>query len=208
MDVCANFLVNSNHKDALRKTANDRRWCILFCAQQSHEDLLQSGMGGTYFPRLYDWLRNGGYAHVTELLRSYKIPQEFGLDCLLSRAPETSSTDEAILAGMGRVEQEVLEAIHSETRGFKGGWVSSMALDELLKEHRLDAVMPRARRREMMRTLGYDWHPSLRDGRTSAPMPGSTERPVLFIERDHWSLSTTDPVTIMQAYINAQMPTA
>ena len=45
-DVCGNFMFNSNHKDAVRKTQNDRRFCVLFSAQQQAADLTRDGMGG------------------------------------------------------------------------------------------------------------------------------------------------------------------
>ena len=204
MDVCANFIVNSNHKDAIRKTTNDRRWCVMFTAQQHAEDLERDGMVGDYFPRLYDWLRDGGYAVVTEYLHTYAIPAEFGMDCLLSRAPLTSSTEEAVACGLGRVEQEVVEAIQAGHEGFGGGWVSSSKLDEMLKLGRMDGVMPRAKRRGMMQALGFDWHPSLQNGRLSVLMPGTGERPVLFIRKDHPSAKLATSQEILRAYQAAQ----
>jgi hypothetical protein len=208
MDVCANFIINSNHKDAIRKTSNSRRWCVMFCAQQSKEDKIRDGMTEQYFKDLYRWLANGGYAMVTEFLYTYEIPAEFGLDCLCGDAPDTSSTEEAIAVGLGRVEQEVLEAIHSGASGFCGGWVSSHALDKLLKEQRMDAAMPRSKRRDMMQALGYDWHPGLRNGRSTTALPGTNERPILFVRRGHHSSGMDGGPEIIAAYIKAQMPGA
>ena len=73
-DVCANFMLNSNHKDAIRKTRNDRRFAVFFTAQQSAEDLARDGMAGDYFPNLYEWLRGGGYAAIAYFLSTYDIP--------------------------------------------------------------------------------------------------------------------------------------
>ncbi|MFA6063849.1 MAG: DUF5906 domain-containing protein [Gallionella sp.] len=208
MDICANFIVNSNHKDAIRTTSGDRRWCVMFCAQQEIEDLARDGMAGDYFTRLYGWLNKGGYAAVTDFLHTYEIPAEFGLDCLLSRAPLTSSTEEAIAVGLGRVEQEVMEAIHAGEPGFSGGWVSSLALDALLKAQRMDAAMPRVKRRDMMKALGFEHHGAFRDGRCTAVLPGTTTRPILYIKKGHWAAGLKTGADVMKAYIAAQMPGA
>jgi hypothetical protein len=76
-DICGNFIFNSNHLDAIRKTKNDRRFCVLFSSQQQVEDLTRDGMEGNYFPQLYDWLRAEGYAIVNELLSTYQIPAAY-----------------------------------------------------------------------------------------------------------------------------------
>jgi len=205
MEVCANFIINSNHKDAIRKTNNDRRWCVMFCAQQHAEHLVRDGMDDTYFARLYGWLNDGGYAAVSEYLHTYAIPAEFGLNCLLSRAPVTSSTEEAVACGLGRVEQEVQEAIASGAQGFANGWVSSLALDKLLKEQRMEAAMPRAKRADMLRALGYEHHPALRGGRLTYAPPELGGRPVLFIRRGSPMRELTKSAEIVAAYCKAQM---
>jgi len=204
MDICANFIVNSNHKDAIRKTANDRRWCILFCAQQSREDKFRDGLTPEYFRELYKWLRGDGYAIVSEFLYTYQIPAEFGLDCLCGDAPTTSSTEEAIAVGLGAVEQEVMERIQRSSPGFTGGWVSSIALDNMLHDEKLDKAMPRMKRRDMMITLGYDWHPGLRGGRCTTNLPNTADRPVLFVKKDHWSVGLDEGRAVMDAYCKAQ----
>lgn len=208
MDVCANFILNSNHKDAIRKTDTDRRICPLFTAQQSKDDMKRDGMDKAYFSALYGWLDKGGYAAVSEYLATYDIPAEFGLSCLLSMAPDTSSTSEALSIGMGRVEQEVMECVASGAMGFSNGWISSLALDRMLKEQRMDLVMPRAKRRAMLRTLGYDHHPGLRDGRSTVSVPGTYDKPVFFIRTDHHAAGLTRSADIMKAYIEAQQPGA
>ena len=40
-DICANFMLNSNHKDAIQKTQSDRRFAVFFTAQQTAADLRQ-----------------------------------------------------------------------------------------------------------------------------------------------------------------------
>lgn len=200
--ICANFLVNSNHKDSIRKTLDDRRWAMLYCAQQSVEDLARDGMNKEYFARIYGWLNNGGFAIVADLLATLPIPEEYGLASLMSRAPETSCTTEALRAGLSKAEQEIQEAIDSGVQGFQGGWVSSKALDNLLMERRIS--LPRNKRLGALRALGYGHHPQLRHGRLSVDMPGTTDRPILYIKSGHWAMGLKTGEEILKAYIAAQ----
>ena len=56
-------MFNSNHKDAVRKTQNDRRFCVLFSAQQQAADL--AGRHGRRLLPKHDWLQGDGYAIVS-----------------------------------------------------------------------------------------------------------------------------------------------
>lgn len=191
--ICCNFMLNSNHKDGLRKTRNDRRLAVIYTAQQALEDLTTSGLTPQYFSDYYNWLEGEGkyaghppgYAVVSELLHTYAIPAEFGLDVLRSRAPETSSTDEAILAGLGQVEQEINESIEQGLPGFAGGWISSIMLDRLLDKLHASNRYPPNKRRALLKTLGYDWHPHLPQGRISNTiMYPDGGKPRLFVRTD------------------------
>ena len=203
--ICANFILNSNHKDAIRKTKDDRRFAVFYSAQQSETDLERDGMGGDYFPRIYAWLDGDGYAIVNDYLQSYTIKDEFNPATKCHRAPHTTSTSEALAVGLGSVEQEILEAIAEERPGFAGGWVSSVALELLLKEIRADRAIPQNKRREVMQTLGYDWHPHLVDGRVNNAigMDGH-KKPRLYLKRGHLALNQTQPGEISRMYQEAQ----
>ncbi|MGL5775019.1 MAG: primase-helicase family protein, partial [Aeromonas veronii] len=61
-DNRCNILMCTNHKDAVIKTKDDRRYSIIFTGQQSKEDKQRDGMDDAYFTRLWDWLENGGFA--------------------------------------------------------------------------------------------------------------------------------------------------
>lgn len=205
VDICANFILNSNHRDAIRKTESDRRFAVFYTAQQNAQDIRKAGMSGSYFPRLYEWLRAEGYAIVAEYLHTYPIPDHLNPATECHRAPETSSTGEAIRASLGRVEQEVIEAIDEERIGFAGGWVSSRALDRLLQMRRSDRIVPPNKRRELMRALGYDWHPGLKEGRVNSPsLVDENSKPRLFIRRDHSERNLTDAAEILRQYVQAQ----
>lgn len=203
-DVCCNFLLNSNHKDAVKKTLNDRRYCVFYTAQQESIDLIRDGMTGDYFPSLYAWLNAGGYAHVTHYLTEYAIPDELNPTTQCQRAPETTSTAEAVSVGMGSVEQEVIEAIDEGRTGFSGGWVSSFALDRLIDDMRKGGQVPRNKRRELMRSIGYDYHPGLKDGRVNNVIAIEAGKPRLYIKAGHIHANLTNGAEISRCYAAAQ----
>lgn len=183
-DICGNFMLNSNHKDAVRKTQNDRRICTLFSAQQQAGDLARDGMVGDYFPHLYDWLRGDGYAIVSELLHTFPIPDDYNPATKCQRAPATSSTAEAIAASTGGIEQEIAEAIGQGLPGFCGGWISSIQLDRLLERLGAGRRVTHSKRREMLHAMGYDWHPALHDGRVNNLVLPDAGKPRLFVHKD------------------------
>lgn len=205
-DICCNFIFNSNHKDAVRKTGNDRRFCVFYCAQQSAEDIVRDGMGGSYFPDIYDWLkRRDGYAAVTDFLHTYPIPDALNPATICQRAPVTSTTHEAISLSLGGIEQEIMEAVEEGRPGFAGGWISSMFLERLLKEKRRDMSLPLNRRREMLRQLGYVPHPHLIGGRVNNPVTPDGGKPRLFVHRDSPHILLTVPKVIAEQYQKDQL---
>ena len=184
-DVCANFMLNSNHRDAIRKTENDRRFAVFYTAQQKAGDLVRDGMTGDYFPNLYDWLRREGYAIVNEYLQTYAIPAAYNPATHCQRAPNTSTTFEAVSASMGGIEQEIIEAVAEGRPGFMGGWISTVALDNLLRERGLSRRVPPNKRGELLEALGYEHHPGLPGGRPNNPiMIDGGKKPRLFIRTE------------------------
>lgn len=203
-DICCNFLFTTNHKDAIPLTVDNRRYAIFYTAQQDHAGILRDGMSGDYFPNLYGWLNAGGYAYVTHYLQSYQIADEFNPTTQCQRAPETSSTMEAVVLSLGTVEQEILEAIEEGRRGFCGGWISSFAVDKLLVEMRKDKAVPRNKRRLMLQKLGYDYHPGLNEGRVNNAIACDNGKPRLFIKVGHILSNIEGPAEIARAYAKAQ----
>lgn len=201
-DNRANFILNSNHRDAMRITANDRRYCPFYCAQQTVADLEVWGLSGDYFPQLYRWAETGGFAILTNFLREYKIAEEFNPATKCHRAPRTSTTLQAIEASRNTIEQVIQEAINSEMIGFRGGWVSTLWLGELWLGSR--GTNPR-KRAEALETLGYVPHPKLPDGRCTISIACDQGRkPRLYCKPDsiQWHMSATQA---MDAYIKAQL---
>lgn len=204
-DNRANFMLNSNHKDAIRKTRTDRRFAVFYTAQQTAEDIARDGLDGNYFPEMYKWLRNGGYAIVAEYLATYVIPEELNPATKCHRAPETTSTNEAIEASMGSIEQEIIEATEQGRPGFAGGWISSVAVERLLNDARMTRAIPHNKRRDLLKSLGYDWHPSLNNGRVNNPIPlDDSKKPRLFIKEGHIARNVKSPAEVVRMYLEAQ----
>jgi len=207
---CANFMMSANEKGAIRKHESDRRLCIFYTAQQSAGDIIKSGMGGTYFPKLHTWLKAEGYAIVNNYLREYQIPDELNPATNCHRAPETSSTKEAVIASQGGVEQELTEAIEEGRPGFKNGWISSIALNRLLCDRRDDKRITPHKRRDILQEFGYDYHPGLNGGRVNNPIPFENGKPRLYIKNGHIHSNLKNPAEIVRHYMMAQeyMPSA
>ena len=186
-DICANFILNSNHKDALRVTDDSRRFAIFYCAQQSAHEINRDGMGGEYFPRLYAWLRDGGYAIMNDYLRSFVIPDALNPAKHCTRAPITSSTAEAVKESRGTIEQEVLAAVAEDRTGFRAGWISSHYLSMLVRE--CGVKMARNKLREMLLTLGYHAHPGVAGGQVHNAVQPDGCKPVLYIQNGHRSIN-------------------
>ncbi len=200
-DVCANFIFNSNHKDAIRTNLNDRRYCVFFTAQQEAEDIIRDGMGGDYFPNLYRWLKADGYAIVADYLNNFAIPDEFNPTMNCQRAPMTTSTLEAVEASLGPVEQQIIANNEAMLMHFKGDWVSSYGLNKMFKENNKLFVVPSRSRRKLMKSLGYIPHPHLHNGR--APNPMMTEgnsAPILYIKATSHHTYLTEPPAIIAQY--------
>ena len=203
-DNRANFIMCSNHRDAVRKSRTDRRFCIFYTPQQGPGDIARDGMSGRYFPDLYDWLRSGGYAVVNDYLHSFVIPDELNPAGACHRAPVNSSTQEVLSASSGIIEQEILEAAAQERIGFIGGWISSIMLDRLFDEKRMGARITWSKRNDILKDLGYHPHPGLPGGRVNNVLPIEGGRPRLFVTSDNPHFHLTNPKEIAAAYTKAQ----
>lgn len=199
-DICANFIINTNHKDGLQKTRNDRRIAPFFTAQQSYADLERDGMLGNFFPNLFKWANDSGLAIIHYYLRHFKIPAEFNPAENCHRAPMTSTTQTAIESSRSRIEQELTEIIGEGRQGFKNGWISSIQLNRFFKEYRISTT----KRADLIRNLGYVHHPALPDGRSNITTVIDSGKPRLFVLKDHRTIAFQDPVKVVREYENDQ----
>ena len=207
IDNRANFMMFTNHKDGAIKQRNDRRYMVIFTAQQSIADLIRDGFRqpngeATDMMRdLYDWLKNDdGYAKVAYALKHFQIPAKYNPATQCQVAPSTSSTEEAMHYSMGGIEHEVIEAIEQERLGFSGGMVSSIALGMLLKDLRAEIKIPNNKRREFMQSIGYDYHPALLNGRLHKRSRLDGAKSVIYVQANHLAASFTDPNKVLEHY--------
>lgn len=196
-DNRANGMMLTNWRDACPIDDDERRWGVFYTAQQKAEDIARDGMDGEYFPRLYDWLDNGGYAIVTHYLANYPLRAEMDPARGLHRAPHTSSTAEAIVESLGLIEQELQEAIETGAMGFRGGVATSTGLRGVLAALR-KTITPK-RFTAIMESIGYVRHPALESNKWRAHNALSDgTRPVLYFTLGHELLSLTDPMEIKE----------
>lgn len=151
----ANWMLTTNHQDAVPITKNQRRFCMVFTGQQEVEDLARDGLTAEYFVDLYRWFNHdGGKQMIAHFLRTSLIDPEFDPAGLCQRAPSTDATALAISASLGRIEQEINEAIDDNLIGFRDGWISTHHLKIYLAHKNLPHVAP-ARLGSILRSLGY-----------------------------------------------------
>lgn len=197
---CVKFWLTSNHRDAIAKTRNDRRYSVFYTPQQSYEDMVRDGMTGNYFPELYRWLNADGAAIVSNFLKTYQIKPLFNPAGNCQRAPSTTSTEAAIVESLGNVEQEIMEAVSECRAGFMGGYISSGALTDLLEEKRYK-IGPK-RRRMIVEELGYVVHPGFgnENPKRDVGVEEGHRRVTLYIKADHPSVLVKGVQNIVADY--------
>lgn len=208
-DICGNFFFLTNHRDGLRKSRNDRRIAPYFTPQQSDGDLARDGLTEAYFADLVDWLKGRrayegqatGYSIIAELLWTYPIPADHDPRFHV-RAPQTSTTELAISEGLGLVEQTILEEIEQHTLCFRGGWVSSTGIARVLE--RLNVRLSPSKHREVMQSIGYDWHPLMSAGRPNNDVMPDGVRPRLYLTLTHPARAIMSSKEAAAAYSAAQ----
>jgi hypothetical protein len=128
-DNFSNWCFFSNWRDAIPVNKNARRFAIFYSPLQTAQDLIARGMNEEYFNRLYEWLRGDGAAVVADYLMNYPVEYR-GVPM---RAPETSSTVNAVSLSRGPVERVIDEAIEDGLQGFRNGWISATAVAKRVK---------------------------------------------------------------------------
>lgn len=212
-DNRANGMIVTNHQTGVPISGRNRRLAAFFAAQQTPADMIRDGMDAAYISDLKDWLfgegvhaalgANYGIRVVVGHLRTRAIEARLDPARMSIRCPETTSTAAALHAGMGRAEQEVLEAIEEDRIGFAGGWVSSTFLDRLLEHVR--ANVPQNQRRDFMENLGYLYHPALgTSGRATTNVAPDNKKSRLYLRKGHLALNITEPGEVGRAYTKAQ----
>ncbi len=131
----ANFFFCSNHRDAVVLEQNERRFAVFYTAQKEASDLEAHGMTPQFFEALWKWLRADGFAICNHFLKTMQISYELDPTKGAQRAPITSSKNEALWESRTNAEQMILQAIEQNEQGFRGGWVSTLAVKKLFILH-------------------------------------------------------------------------
>ena len=212
-DNRGNWYISVNRQGDVPISDTSRRYCMFFTAQQEAGDKERDGMTDAYWVKFWDWMygraegleENYGFSVCHHLLATYPIPAKYN-PALISAAPLTSSTQKAIVASRSELQQYISDAIDAEALGFRGGWVSSYHLDVLIESKRIRRGCSPNKRKELMRSLGYMWHPVLQAGRVTTPIEvEGNRRSVLYIKFDHLAaLNMTHPMEVRDAYLKAQ----
>lgn len=207
--TCINWLINSNHKDAIHITDHTRRFAVLFCAQQEKEDLERYDMqrGGHYFSNLFDWFHNqNGWAITANWLARYEIPAEFNPATDADKAPMTTSFIEAIKASRSTPHQAVVEILSCGKPGTLGGWCSVQVLNKLLREEY--GIKPPSGKMisQYLKAEGYVKHPALSNqGRaTRAIMAEGNNRSVIYVKSQSIQWREADGRIVTDMYMKAQ----
>jgi hypothetical protein len=214
-DNRANFILCSNYPDAIPISKKERRYCTLLTAQQRFEDLANDGLTKSYLRDMYDWV-NGvkkyagqtpGWQHVNHFMKTFKIPEELDPSGDCNRAPHTSTTDRVISLSIGRVEQEILEAVEQEQAGFSGGFISSIMLDNLFERKKMGGRIPPQKRKQILEELGYVPHPALPGGRATQIVMPDGGKPRLYVKVGHLAEQLTNPADVIKKYQDGQNKT-
>lgn len=200
-DNRANTVLATNYRDGITVNVDTRRYSVLFGAQQTAEEVQAAGWTNVYFQKLYNWLKNDGYAIVHDYLATYAIAEDLNPAGLCQRAPETTSTNAAIELTRGTVEQEILEAIGAERLGFCGNYISAFHLNLLLQDTRSGSRISHNKRRELMESLGYVRHPMLNNGRANRMLEcDNNSKSVIYVNKLSDAYVSKTPV---DDYLNA-----
>ncbi len=187
-DVFCNWMFTSNHKDGIRKTSTDRRYCMLFCAQDDADDLARDGMGEAYFTGFANWLQHeGGRAIAAHYLKRFNIPERYDPTRGAVRAPATSSTAEALQAGRDELTQILADNVADGSPGFRGDWISQTWL-----AHYSSGMRVRPTPQKLKRTLesqGYVKSSALPDGRTNNKVQPDNAKSYLWIRKGSKTLA-------------------
>jgi hypothetical protein len=134
-DNFSNWFFFSNWKDAIPVDRNARRFSINYSPLQTADDLIARGMNETYFTALYDWLKGlNGHPHGAAIVAEYLFTYPLERGAIPMRAPDTSSTVEALNLSRSPVERMIAEAVEDALEGFRGGWISAHMVAKRIKE--------------------------------------------------------------------------
>ena len=140
-----NYIMFTNYKDAIPFDADDRRYCVLFCGQQTPQQRLEVFGGGTeagcdeYFCELH-----GLIEAYPESLAHYFLNRDVSGFSAKGNAPRTAAKDEMFRQSRPEDEVTLFDAIDEfEGIAISDSYIDVTLLDELAG---YDYGLPRAER--------------------------------------------------------------
>lgn len=195
-DNFANWLFCSNHRDAIYKSKNDRRYAVIYTAQQTQADLERAGMNETYFNNLFAWLDNhDGRAIAMHYLLNYPISVN-----VFGRAPRTGATDEIIKESYSNFEQAILDEIELENIGFRGNFIDTRAALAALR--RQNSMINTRTLNKVLEAINYIKHPALTAADGKLAFKGQKIRLYVRVGSEEAKITSTTKLAL--AYEHAQ----
>jgi hypothetical protein len=137
------WILTTNHRDKMLATQGERRYAHFISALQTEASVAVAypsdwwsgsasydalGQGMDWFSYYEHWWTKCGGAEATRGFLS-----TVDLSDVPVRAPKTSSTEEAIRESASETQNALAEAVADKARGFRGGFISSNAIRDLLR---------------------------------------------------------------------------
>ncbi len=150
-DNVANWIFFSNYKDAIPLNKNGRRYSVFYSPIQTKHQKEMLGWDKKYFGSLYRWMKDeGGLQALTHWFLNYPIEK----GDIPHEAPESSSHFEALRVSRSPMEIVIEESIADQLQGFRGGYVSSIALTKRMVATGIKAPSSHSIR-TLLESLGY-----------------------------------------------------
>lgn len=131
-DNHCNWIFTTNHQHCMLATTGERRYAHFISVLQTEAqaaiafpDGWWTGAEGDWWSSYYQWWREGGADAVRGFLSHMQLLH------LPSRAPHTTTTEQAMSAGDGMALGLIREAIAENAVGFRGGFLSVNAIRDL-----------------------------------------------------------------------------
>lgn len=194
-----NFMACTNHKDAIPKSRNDRRYFVLFTPQQSKGDLQKWGMDSHYFTDMFTWLENGGYGNITNYLQTMQIHDDFHPGVNVTRAPMSSMEAEVVAESKTELQRRISDYIEDAPQGLIGNIISGRKVSEMVGEKYSGVAVTNA-----LKELDWIKHPNLPRGKaTRRIFEEEGKRPYLFVKQGAPE-EQLDAEAVMQSFMVAQ----
>lgn len=122
IDNHLNLICFTNHRDAIKLSAGDRRWFVVFSPAEPHD--------GAYYDGLFERIHGDGSAHVAHWLMQRDLS---GFNAK-GRAPDTSAKGEMLTLTMSEVEAHLHELLRDGITPFDFDLVAMEDVEDAIPE--------------------------------------------------------------------------